>query len=80
VLKAWAESVGSKFKNAQMDLASIKNWNGTSPNNFLISFEGAKEVQRVLRASPPPYRQTPLFIKSCSRIAHILLISLISLY
>jgi hypothetical protein len=27
----------------------------------------------VVRASPPPHRQTPLFIKSCSRIAQILL-------
>jgi len=69
LLKAWAESVGSNLKNAQMDLASIKNRNGTSPNNFPISFEGAKEVQGVLRASSPPHRQTLLFIKSCSRIA-----------
>jgi hypothetical protein len=35
---AWAESMGSNFKNTQMDLGSIKNWNGTSPNNFPISF------------------------------------------
>jgi hypothetical protein len=27
----------------------------------------------ILRASPPPHWQTPLFIKSCSRIAQILL-------
>jgi hypothetical protein len=53
LLKAWAESVGSNLKNAQMDLASIKNWNGTSLNNFPTSIEGAKEVQEVLRASPP---------------------------
>jgi hypothetical protein len=51
--------MGSNFKNAQMDLASIKNWNGTSPNNFPISFEGAKEVQGVFRASPPHMANTP---------------------
>jgi hypothetical protein len=29
----------------------------------------------VVRASPSPHHQTPLFIKSCSRIAQILLLS-----
>jgi hypothetical protein len=32
------------------------------------------KVLRVLRASPPPHWQTALFIKSFSRIAHILLL------
>jgi hypothetical protein len=30
-------------------------------------------ARSVVRASPPPHHQTPLFIKSCTRIAQILL-------